>query len=64
MSNADVSNNDRKMTSVFERFLSLWVVLRESRWGLPPDSVWRSFAACGHRVRWSRATSVHHFEEA
>ena len=27
MSNADVSNNDRKMTSVFERFLSLWVVL-------------------------------------
>jgi len=27
MSTADVSNNDRKMTSVFERFLSLWVVL-------------------------------------
>jgi ACR3 family arsenite transporter len=27
MSNDDVLNNDRKMTSVFERFLSLWVVL-------------------------------------
>ena len=27
MSNADNLNNDRKMTSVFERFLSLWVVL-------------------------------------
>jgi len=27
MSNADVLNNDRKMTSIFERFLSLWVVL-------------------------------------
>jgi ACR3 family arsenite transporter len=27
MSTDDVLNNDRKMTSVFERFLSLWVVL-------------------------------------
>jgi ACR3 family arsenite transporter len=27
MSNDEVLNNDRKMTSVFERFLSLWVVL-------------------------------------
>jgi len=27
MSNDDVLNNDRKMTSIFERFLSLWVVL-------------------------------------
>jgi ACR3 family arsenite transporter len=27
MGNAVVSNNDRKMTSIFERFLSLWVVL-------------------------------------
>ena len=27
MSKNDVLNNDRKMTSVFERFLSLWVVL-------------------------------------
>jgi ACR3 family arsenite transporter len=27
MSNDDVLNNDRKMTSVFERFLSLWVIL-------------------------------------
>jgi len=27
MSNDDVYNNDRKMTSVFERFLSLWVIL-------------------------------------
>ena len=27
MNNEAVSNNDRKMTSIFERFLSLWVVL-------------------------------------
>jgi ACR3 family arsenite transporter len=27
MNNDDVLNNDRKMTSVFERFLSLWVIL-------------------------------------
>jgi ACR3 family arsenite transporter len=27
MSNDDVINNERKMTSVFERFLSLWVIL-------------------------------------
>ena len=27
MSNEAIQNNDRKMTSVFERFLSLWVVL-------------------------------------
>jgi ACR3 family arsenite transporter len=27
MSNDEVFNNDRKMTSVFERFLSLWVIL-------------------------------------
>jgi len=27
MSKPDVLNNDRKMTSIFERFLSLWVVL-------------------------------------
>jgi ACR3 family arsenite transporter len=27
MSNNDVLSNDRKMTSVFERFLSLWVIL-------------------------------------
>jgi len=27
MSNESIQNNDRKMTSVFERFLSLWVVL-------------------------------------
>ena len=27
MSNDEVLNNDRKMTSVFERFLSLWVIL-------------------------------------
>ena len=27
MNNAEVLKNDRKMTSVFERFLSLWVVL-------------------------------------
>ncbi|MBW2089959.1 MAG: arsenical-resistance protein, partial [Deltaproteobacteria bacterium] len=27
MSNDAVLNNDRKMTSIFERFLSLWVVL-------------------------------------
>ena len=27
MSNAAIQNNDRKMTSIFERFLSLWVVL-------------------------------------
>jgi ACR3 family arsenite transporter len=27
MSNDDVLNNDRKMTSIFERFLSLWVLL-------------------------------------
>jgi ACR3 family arsenite transporter len=27
MNNADAKNNDRKMTSIFERFLSLWVVL-------------------------------------
>ena len=27
MSNDAILNNDRKMTSIFERFLSLWVVL-------------------------------------
>ena len=27
MGNDDVLNNDRKMTSIFERFLSLWVIL-------------------------------------
>ena len=27
MSNPAIQNNDRKMTSIFERFLSLWVVL-------------------------------------
>ena len=27
MSNEAILNNDRKMTSIFERFLSLWVVL-------------------------------------
>ena len=27
MSNENIRNNDRKMTSIFERFLSLWVVL-------------------------------------
>jgi len=27
MNNDAVLNNDRKMTSIFERFLSLWVVL-------------------------------------
>ncbi|MBW2584614.1 MAG: arsenical-resistance protein, partial [Deltaproteobacteria bacterium] len=27
MSNEAIQNNDRKMTSVFERFLSLWVVV-------------------------------------
>ena len=27
MNNNSVLNNDRKMTSIFERFLSLWVVL-------------------------------------
>ena len=27
MSNGDTLNNERKMTSVFERFLSLWVIL-------------------------------------
>jgi ACR3 family arsenite transporter len=27
MSNETIQNNDRKMTSVFERFLSLWVIL-------------------------------------
>ena len=27
MSSDTVLNNDRKMTSIFERFLSLWVVL-------------------------------------
>ena len=27
MSDGDVLNNDRKMTSVFEKFLSLWVAL-------------------------------------
>ena len=27
MGNDAVLNNDRKMTSIFERFLSLWVVL-------------------------------------
>ena len=27
MNNDAILNNDRKMTSIFERFLSLWVVL-------------------------------------
>jgi hypothetical protein len=27
MNNDDVLNNDRKMTSIFERFLSLWMAL-------------------------------------
>ena len=27
MSNEAIQNNERKMTSIFERFLSLWVIL-------------------------------------
>ena len=32
MSNEAIQNNDRKMTSIFERFLSLWVILCIIAW--------------------------------